>query len=83
MSADEQKPRLKDMVIFCVKCDARLQLEPNQEEVQCPQCGSWWSVRWLAPDMPLPQRRIMSDKAGIATSKGLTKPMDGEGVLYV
>ena len=83
MSTEERKPRLKDMVIFCVKCDTKLQLEANQEEVQCPQCGSWWSVRWLAPDLPLPQRRIMSKKISNTSSKGLSKGTDGEGVLYV
>jgi DNA-directed RNA polymerase subunit RPC12/RpoP len=61
MNKEEQKPRAKDMVIYCVKCDARLQLEPNQEEVLCPECGSKWSVRWLAPDLPLPQRRILTN----------------------
>ena len=83
MTTDDQKPRLKDMIIFCNKCDARLQLEANQKEVQCIQCGSWWSVRWLALDLPLPQRRIMSKKTGTNPSKGLTKGTDGEGVLYV
>lgn len=64
MSTGEQKPRAKDMVIYCVKCDARLQLEPDQKEVWCPECGSGWGVRWLAPDLPLPQRRIITNTQG-------------------
>lgn len=61
MNKDEQKPRLKDMVIYCVKCDCRMQLEPEQRQAQCPECGSIWGVRWLAPDLPLPERRIMTN----------------------
>lgn len=44
--------------VRCMKCNQRINLELNQREAYCPNCGEGWIITWVTPDMPMVLRRI-------------------------
>lgn len=36
----------------CYNCLKRMQIEPEQDIVKCPNCGQEWRVTWVTPETP-------------------------------